>query len=67
MVAQNATDMYARNVLNLLGDMTKEGQLVYDFEDEVTVGALVTHQGEIVNARVREAMGLAPLSQPQEA
>ncbi len=67
-VAANATDMYAKNVLNLLGDMlSKEGELVFDFEDEVLRGSLVTHKGEVVHARVREAMGLAPLPQNQEA
>ena len=68
LVPENATDVYAKNVLNLLGDMTKEGQVVFDFADEVTAGSTVTHQGEIVHPRVREAHGLAPLDpQRQEA
>ena len=67
LVPENATDMYARNVLNLLGDMIKEGELVFDFEDEVLVGSLVTHQGEVVHERVREAHGLGPRPQNQEA
>ncbi len=67
LVPANATDMYARNVLNLLGDMIEEGELVFDLEDEVLAGSLVTHQGEIVHPRVREAHGLAPLSPAQEA
>ena len=67
-VAANATDMYAKNILNLLGDMiSKEGELVFDFEDEVLRGSLVTHKGEVVHARVREALGLAPLPQNLEA
>ena len=35
--------------------------------DEVVVGSVVCHQGEIRNARVREAHGLSPLNTPQEA
>ena len=64
----NATDMYAKNVLNLVGDMCdKEKGFHYDFEDEVVVGSVVCHQGEICHARVREAHGMSPLTQPQEA
>jgi NAD(P) transhydrogenase subunit alpha len=59
--------MYSKNILNLLGDMIKEGQLVYDFSDEVVVGSVVCHQGEITHGRVREAHGLAPLPNTQEA
>ena len=59
--------MYAKNVLNLLGDMIKDGQLVFDFEDEVLVGSLVTYKGDVVHERVREAHGLGPKTQPQEA
>jgi len=64
LIAENATDMYAKNILNLLGDMIKEGEVVFDFEDEVTIGATVTHQGEVMSPRVREAHGMAPLPKP---
>ncbi len=68
LVAANATDMYSKNVLNLVGDMIdKETGFHFDFEDEVVVGSVVCHQGEIRNARVREAHGLSPLNTPQEA
>lgn len=65
LIAENATDMYAKNILNLLGDMLKEGEVVFDFEDEVTIGATVTHQGEVMSPRVREALGMAPLPKPE--
>jgi NAD(P) transhydrogenase subunit alpha len=45
LVAVNATDVYARNVVNLLSDMIKDGKLVFDLEDEVVEGALVIHDG----------------------
>jgi NAD(P) transhydrogenase subunit alpha len=68
LVAANATDMYSKNVFNLVGDMIdKETGFHFDFEDEVVVGSVVCHQGEIRNARVREAHGLSPLNTPQEA
>ncbi len=66
-IPENATEMYAKNVLNLLGDILEEGAPAFDFEDEVTAGATVTHGGEIVHPRVREAHGLEPLPDPKEA
>jgi NAD(P) transhydrogenase subunit alpha len=63
LVPVNATDMYARNIVNLLGDfMDKEGNLTFDMEDEVVKGSLVTHNGEIVNERVAEAHRTASAS-----
>ncbi|RKZ13956.1 NAD(P)(+) transhydrogenase (Re/Si-specific) subunit alpha, partial [bacterium] len=68
LVAANATDMYAKNVLNLVGDMVdKEKGFHFDFEDEVVTGSVVCHKGEICHARVRDAHGLSPLNTPQEA
>jgi NAD(P) transhydrogenase subunit alpha len=68
LVAANATDMYSRNVLNLVGDMIdKESGFHFDFEDQVVDGSVVCHQGTICNARVREAHGLSPLNASQEA
>ena len=64
LVAENATDMYAKNVLNLLGDMVKEGEVVFDFDDEVTASATVTHRGTVIHPRVREAHGMEPLPEP---
>ncbi len=37
--------------------MVKEGKLELNMEDEVVAESLITRGGEIVNARVREAMG----------
>ncbi len=45
LVPVNATEVYARNVVNLLGDMIKDGELVFDLEDEVVDGALIVHEG----------------------
>ncbi len=56
LVAVHATEMYARNVFNLLNDMLKDGELAIDREDAVIQGALVTHEGEVLHASTREAM-----------
>jgi NAD(P) transhydrogenase subunit alpha len=40
----DASRLYARNVQALLTHLTPEGQLVLDFEDEITAGAVVTRK-----------------------
>jgi NAD(P) transhydrogenase subunit alpha len=51
-----ASKLYAQNVVNLLALMTKEGEFVPDFDDEVVAGAAVTHAGKIVHEPTREAI-----------
>ena len=60
-VAVHASDQYARNVQNVVLDSTKTGAFAWDLGDEVTAGALVVHEGEPRQPRLREALGLAPL------
>ncbi len=69
-MAADASQLYAKNIENLLGLLVdEEGNLMVDFEDEVVAGACITHEGEIRNDRAREAAGLKPLETdepPQE-
>jgi NAD(P) transhydrogenase subunit alpha len=58
-VALDASRVYARNLVNLLLHLVKDGALALDLEDEITKGALVTHDGQVVNAAVRAKLGLA--------
>jgi len=54
-MATHASQLYARNVENLLALMVGEdGGLTLDFEDEIIGGACITHEGEIRNERARE-------------
>jgi NAD(P) transhydrogenase subunit alpha len=57
-VPYHASQMYAKNISTLLLNMTKEGQLDLNMEDEITRDSMVAHQGEITNPMVREAMGI---------
>jgi NAD(P) transhydrogenase subunit alpha len=43
-MAYNASQLYARNVQALLNHLIPEGDLVLDFEDEITAGACVTRK-----------------------
>src|SRR5207247_4356765 len=48
---QTTSQLYARNVANLLLHLVKNGAVALDFADEITKAACVTHGGEIVNER----------------
>jgi NAD(P) transhydrogenase subunit alpha len=55
----HASLLYSNNVANLLLHMSSEGRVEPDFEDEIVAGCCITHDGEVVNDRVREAIGAA--------
>jgi NAD(P) transhydrogenase subunit alpha len=58
-MAAHASQLYAKNVENLLDLLVSEdGALALDFDDEIVAGACITHQGEIRNERAREAAGV---------
>ncbi len=56
-VPLHASEMYAKNLFNFLSPMIRDGELDFDWDDEIVAGALLTRDGEIVNAQVKEAMG----------
>ncbi|MGD8699127.1 MAG: NAD(P) transhydrogenase subunit alpha, partial [Gemmatimonadales bacterium] len=49
----DASSLYARNITSLFAEFVKDGELNLDFEDEVISGSCVTHNGEVVNERVK--------------
>ena len=53
------SQLYARNVANLLLHLVKDGSINLDFDDEITKGACVTHEGEIVNERAKQMVSVA--------
>ncbi len=57
-IAHHASQLYARNVLNLFLHLWREGEIRLDFEDEITRGSCVTHAGQIVNERAKQLMGM---------
>lgn len=52
----HASEMYAKNLLNLLSPFMAEGQLTLDYDDEVIAQCLLTKDGEIVHERVRQTL-----------
>ncbi len=60
-VPYHASALYARNVGAFLQHLVKEGKLQLDLKDEIIRETLVTQEGKVVNARVREFFGLPAL------
>lgn len=55
--AMHASEMYAKNLYNLLSLMVVEQALTPDWEDEVLAGANLTRDGELKHAGVKQALG----------
>jgi NAD(P) transhydrogenase subunit alpha len=53
LVPHHASDMYAKNILNLIQYIGKEGKVTLNLQDEIVKGSLITHEGQIINERVK--------------
>jgi NAD(P) transhydrogenase subunit alpha len=61
-VPYHASQMYARNLTAFLVNLVKDGKMRPASEDEIIRETLLTHDGEIVNTRVREFLALPELA-----
>jgi NAD(P) transhydrogenase subunit alpha len=55
-MAVHASQMYSRNMEKLLLHLMGDSGLKIDFQDEITRGCVITHEGEIVHAKVKELL-----------
>jgi len=55
-VPNHASELYAKNLFNMLGLIIKDSAIHIDLDDQILRDSLITHAGEIVNAAVRERM-----------
>lgn len=55
-VSGHASELYAKNLLNLISLMIKEGELHIDLEDQILKDSLITHGGAVVNAAINEKL-----------
>jgi H+-translocating NAD(P) transhydrogenase subunit alpha len=53
-VSGHASELYAKNLLNLLGLLIKDGKIHIDLDDQILKDSLITHGGAIVNAGIRD-------------
>lgn len=57
-VAQDASQMYGRNVLALLDRLVVDGELTLDLNDDILGPTCVTHRGEVRHPLSRQLLGL---------
>ncbi|MEE8349820.1 MAG: Re/Si-specific NAD(P)(+) transhydrogenase subunit alpha [Acidobacteriota bacterium] len=55
----HASQMYARNLVAFLQNLIQEGEIHLNQEDPIIADTLLTHEGEVVNPRLREVLGLS--------
>ncbi len=53
----HASELYAKNIYNFISPWIKDGELVFDWDDEIVAGTLLCKDGVTVNAAVRQIMG----------
>ncbi|MBC7644753.1 MAG: NAD(P)(+) transhydrogenase (Re/Si-specific) subunit alpha, partial [Thermoleophilia bacterium] len=59
----HASQLFAKNVANLLELLIVDGELAPDPDDEIVAGTLATHGGVIVHPMLRERYGLPKLDE----
>lgn len=60
-VPYHASQMYARNLTSFLVNLVKDGKIRPPESDDIIRETLLTQGGEVVNARVREMLGMPGL------
>ncbi|MEM7101619.1 MAG: Re/Si-specific NAD(P)(+) transhydrogenase subunit alpha [Bacteroidota bacterium] len=56
-IASDASKMFGRNIINFLKIVVdKEGQLNLNFEDELVTGSCLSHEGNVLNERVKNIL-----------
>jgi len=63
-LAQHASELYAKNLLNLLQLIIHDGKITLDFDDEVIAKTILTHDGEVRN---QPAPTIVPVKTPEGA
>ena len=56
----SATQMYAKNIQTLVKHLLKDGVMQLDFDDEITRGATITHDGKVIHEATAKALGIEP-------
>jgi NAD(P) transhydrogenase subunit alpha len=49
LVPMNASELYARNITELLKHLATKDGFKWEMEEEITKGSLITHKGNVVH------------------
>ena len=63
----SATQMYAKNIQTLIKHLLRDGKLNLDFDDEITRGATITHEGKVIHEATAKALGIEVAAPPAPA
>jgi NAD(P) transhydrogenase subunit alpha len=66
-VPHDASQLYARNMVAFLTHLVKDGKPRLEADDEIIRSTLVTRDGDVVNARVREFFAMPALPNHKQA
>ncbi len=64
-IPNHASQMYSNNVTKFLLNLIKDGNVELNLEDEIIRDTLVAHEGQLLNARMRDILGMEPLPVPE--
>jgi NAD(P) transhydrogenase subunit alpha len=56
LVPTHSSEMYSKNIHNLLMHISKEGKVELNMEDEIVKGSLITYNGEVVHPGIKELL-----------
>ncbi len=56
LLAEHASELYAKNLLNFLELIVQDGKLNLNWEDDIVAGAVLTHDGVIKNEAAKKAV-----------
>ena len=54
LVPTHSSEMYSKNILSLIQHIGKEGKVTLNLDDEIVKGSLISHNGEVINQRVKD-------------
>jgi H+-translocating NAD(P) transhydrogenase subunit alpha len=66
-MAVHSSQMYAKNIQNLLDLLIKDARFAPDYEDEIVKGTVITRNGEVVHEMTRQRMADAGAPPPPVA
>ncbi len=63
-VPNSASQLFAKNIQAVVNYIVKEDAITLDLSDDVLKELVATHDGEIINPRLRKTLNLEPLPEP---
>jgi NAD(P) transhydrogenase subunit alpha len=55
-IPYHASQLYSRNITNFLSNLVRDGNLVFDMEDQIVRDTMVTRDGEFIDKMIKEVL-----------